>query len=134
MSGNTNGGNVMARMLFGLCLVLVSGTLANAADVVVKDGDKTGKAKVGDTVDIQISNPALAKMKEKFKAEAKPDKTLGKATMSDEVHKSPDGKPLSGGGYKSIKMKAEAKGKTKVKVSWEQDGKAENREIDITVE
>jgi len=124
----------MARILFGLCVVLVAGSLASAADVVVKDGDKTGKAKIGDTVDIQISNPALAKMKEKFKAETKPDKILGTAKLSDEVHKSPDGKPMSGGGYKSIKMKAEAKGKTKVKVSWEQDGKAESREIEITVE
>jgi hypothetical protein len=125
---------MFGRTVLACCVVTAFSLGAYAGDVAVKDGDKSGKAKVGDTVEIQISNPALAKMKEKFKVEANPGKILGKATITDEVHKAPNGQPMAGGGYKSIKMKTDAKGKTKVKVSWEQDGKAESREIETTIE
>ena len=124
---------MIARMMSVLCIMAFVAGNAMAGDVIVKDTDKTAKAKVGDTVDIQIPNPALAKMKEDFKAEATGN-VLGKATLTDETHKGPNGQPLAGGGYKSIKMKAEHKGKVKVKVSWKQDGKEGHHEVEVTVE
>jgi hypothetical protein len=63
----------------GLALVLV--TPCMAADVVVKEGDKMTKAKVGDMVDIQIANPAIAKMKTDFKAD-ETGTALDKAKLS----------------------------------------------------
>src|ERR1700733_11407212 len=124
---------MFARTLLASCLVLFVGSISFAADVVVKDTDKNAKAKVGDIVDIQIPNPALPKMKEDVKADA-PGKTLGKATITDEERKGPDGTPVPGGGYKSIKLKAETKGKVKVKVSGKQDGKESHKEYEVTVE
>jgi hypothetical protein len=115
----------------GLALVVVTPCLAS--DVVVKEGDKVTKAKVGDMVDIQIANPAVAKMKSDFKAD-ETGTALDKAKISDEVHKASDGKPLAGGGYKSIKMKALSKGKEMVKVTWMQDGKAQKAEFEIDVQ
>lgn len=124
----------MVRLgMVAACAALVFSVTCTGADVVVKDGEKSAKAKVGDVVEIQISNPALAKMKENFKAEAS-GKVLAKAVITDEVHKSPDGKPMAGGGYKSVKLKAESKGKAKVTVTWEQDGKKGTAEVDVTVE
>jgi hypothetical protein len=119
--------------MFGLAALLLAPAYASAGTVVVKDTDKSAKVKIGDTVDIEIPNPVAKDVKKDFKVDEK-GKLFDKAKMSDDTHKGVDGKPLANGGYKSIKMKATAKGTEKVKVSWMLGGKTESKEFDITVE
>jgi hypothetical protein len=124
---------MLTRLLAVAGLAIVIATPRMAAEVVVKESDKVAKAKVGDVVNIQIANPALANMKSDFKVD-ETGKAVDKAKLSDENRKSADGKTLAGGGYKSIKLKATAKGKELVKVTWMQYGNSHKAEFEIDVQ
>ncbi len=105
---------------------------AKAPDVVVKHGDRAGKAKVGQTIELQLPNtppPAAEDIKVTVDGDAIDKTTEKRAEVVTE-----GGKPVSGKGSASVLLTAKAVGTANVKVEYKADGKKESREYKIEVE
>ena len=101
------------------------------ADVIVKDGIKDVKAKVGQSIELQLPNtppPEANDIKVTVDGGAI-DKTTDK--VANVVKEG--GKPVSGKGKAAVILKAKAAGKSHVKVSFKADGKNQTREYDVEV-
>ncbi|MDB5309279.1 MAG: hypothetical protein JWO38_3481 [Gemmataceae bacterium] len=101
------------------------------ADVVLKVDDRAGKAKVGQTIELQLPNtppPEADDITVKVEGDAIDPVTERRAAVVKQ-----DGKPVSGKGSASVILKAKAPGKAKVKVDYKAGGKRESREYEIEV-
>jgi hypothetical protein len=104
------------------------------SDVVIEQDDKGGTATVGQMIEIKIKSPVVAP---KYRVKDVKATVSGKALDSKvEVrHTVPmkDGKPLIGGGFESVYIKAAEKGKTTVKVEYMKGDEKVTREYEIEV-
>jgi hypothetical protein len=104
------------------------------SDVVINQDDKGGTAKVGQTVEIQLKNPVVAPQ---YRVKDLKVTVSGKALdpKSEVRHTVPmkDGKPLIGGGFESIYVKAAEKGQGKVKVEYQKGDEKYTHEYEIEV-
>jgi hypothetical protein len=104
------------------------------SDVVIEQDDKGGTAKVGETVEIKIKSPVVAPQYRVKDVKV----TVSGAALDKEAevrHTVPmkDGKPLIGGGFESIYVKAKEKGTAKVKVEYKKGDDTHTHEYEIEV-
>jgi len=132
----------MTRFLLAAALVVPAAMLvgpaqaedkkpAGKSDVVVKLGDTTAKAKVGQTIELQLPNTPPPAAKD---IDVKVD---GAAIAADPVKRvileKVDGKPVAGKGTACVVLTAKAAGTAKVTVDYTTGDKKETRVYEITV-
>jgi hypothetical protein len=104
------------------------------ADVVIEQGDKGGTAKVGQTVEIRIKSPMVApryRVRD-VRAVVTGDALDKKAAVRHTVP-TRDGKPVVGGGFESVYLKAREKGQATVQVEYPKGEDKHTHEYQIEV-
>ena len=100
------------------------------ADVTVKDDDKKGTAKVGQTVEFQVQYPVVPPFPSDFKV------TVDGKEMKHEARTTPvqvGGKTVVGAQNQSIYVKFDKPGKKKVVIEWKKGKDDAKKEIEVEV-
>lgn len=104
---------------------------APKADVVIGKDAKSGKAKAGDTVEVQLQFPVAPPFPDGFEVTIDGKKVESKTYSG--VVTTKDGKPVIGVSLKLVQFKAAGDGKQKVVVSYQKGKDKETKEVELEV-